>query len=1355
MPRVGMQGWLTKKGQKRFFIVIDDILFWFLSEEACVDQANALKKARNLLPLVSGTAVGRVGKTGLMIRGAGGKLYKLTAETEQEALAWISFIKEVIVKQRAKIKVDSHAEKRGYLSHRRTTFFFVLAQGSLSWFKSEQASVVKGRLPLSGTELDSKVDSTFTLRRGSDHFEFTAKNVSECNDWCKDITAAILFVQEQARKASVVDNMEVSVRCELSLFGEKAVVYMTTAVTANGIKEATLNMLQSMLSTHSSSRVEMINPDFFLLKVEGIDFYCIPEGVPLRTMPLFQLCEMALARPRLQMLHKQSLNEDHVNIQKLVDHKEIDSRVLSEIRMHKIITKLLGNSYTTNLCGISVKSSPGTVRSSEPDDTGILETRSSLIRHVKSIQQTMPMNRLPEYLNREPLPKNIPPQITVFCALPLNFGKKTVTLDCSMTAEQAKHNIFEKYQALNPQDTNGRTLSDYHLKVTGFRSYMIGNNKLIDYDYIRSCLNRGVRIELSLFLIPLNFPQEREQVSFANTILAQDLPEEHAPEVLAPPIPLSTLDRKFRIKIVGLPNIYTDVMEQLVNLETGTTDVGFFVLVELCHGELLLDEPLKTPPVRFQHQSSTGRLPVVSVTFNQWLAFNIEMFNLPKVTKLCFTLFATQNTGPDEGKELPMGWVNFQLITHNNKVLLGHRSLKLWNEGRASHVGTTCENTTTHNPTVLEIEFENLKTAVVFSEPTLTAVQDIPSSSSHPPTPSSMASTIPHLLISNTTSASSTSTSTTPSSTAPTTASKEVSSPPPVKMLPGGLPGLKRLPPASTSPSGTTPTSWGSRSSMPVRKSSILSGHRGTITDQLSPIEIVRGVISQSSLTPISKTEKELLYTHRDFLKTIPAALSKFLLSVNWANRAQVSEAHRLLKEWAPISHVQALQLLGGEFADATVRAFAVNSLESVSDGMLSDFLLQLTNVLKYEPYHDCALLRFLIRRALRNRDIIGHPLFWFIKAEMTGFSEMRYGLCMEAFLRGCGDMYLSILDAQVEVVGQLAAVATTIKQTKRSQRMEVLQYELRRLDLPPRFQLPLFPDRECSGLRIRECKAMKSKMAPLWLVFDNIDLYGDPINIIYKQGDDLRQDVLTLQMIKLMDKLWIESGVDMKMTPYGVLVTSEMAGMVEAVLRSDTTATINRKAGGPTAVLRQDTMDRWLKTKHPDPVDYKHAAEQFMFSCAGYCVATFVLGIGDRHNDNIMVNSDGRLFHIDFGHFLGHFKKKYGINREKAPFVFTPQFACIIGGEGSEMYNRFATICERAYNVIRHNAELFITLFSLMLATGLPELNGVEDIMWLHDHFLLQKTDVEAAEFFRGAITESLHTKTTQVMDMIHIWAN
>jgi phosphatidylinositol-4,5-bisphosphate 3-kinase len=65
-----------------------------------------------------------------------------------------------------------------------------------------------------------------------------------------------------------------------------------------------------------------------------------------------------------------------------------------------------------------------------------------------------------------------------------------------------------------------------------------------------------------------------------------------------------------------------------------------------------------------------------------------------------------------------------------------------------------------------------------------------------------------------------------------------------------------------------------------------------------------------------------------------------------------------------------------------------------LTDDELPDYLLQLVQVLKYEPYHDSTLARFLVLRSLQNRKI-GGQFFWYLKSEIhvPEISE-RYGQC-------------------------------------------------------------------------------------------------------------------------------------------------------------------------------------------------------------------------------------------------------------------------------------------------------------------------------------------------------------------------
>ena len=435
-----------------------------------------------------------------------------------------------------------------------------------------------------------------------------------------------------------------------------------------------------------------------------------------------------------------------------------------------------------------------------------------------------------------------------------------------------------------------------------------------------------------------------------------------------------------------------------------------------------------------------------------------------------------------------------------------------------------------------------------------------------------------------------------------------------------------------------------------------------------------------------------------------------------------------------------------------------------------------------------------------------------------------------------------------------------------KSERLATLQQELRAAVFPQKFKLPLSPDMVCTGVNISKCRIMESKKKPMWLAMtkyidpnqcnsnhnDNVNngdvkkrregcLSGraflhefrvdnssdkEDIMVMFKCGDDLRQDQLALQILHVMDKLWKQEGLDLCLSAYGCVSTGADVGMLQVVPNATTFASVTsetlertqgknvgkarRKLRAAMDVLSNVNVVRdWLMNEARNSVvrpantqtgtnsdgevvsrrtstrtgvqslemhmAFSESVKRFSRSCAGYCVATYVLGIGDRHNDNIMIKKTGELFHIDFGHFLGNFKSKFGVKvchyccsygccccsisltrlllqRERSPFIFTPAFAAVMGGQGTPEFDKFLETCSTAFNILRSNTNLLVSLFTLMISCGIPELQTEDDITYLRDALLVDATDEQASAHFVNLVYESLRTRTTQLNDAAHL---
>ena len=177
--------------------------------------------------------------------------------------------------------------------------------------------------------------------------------------------------------------------------------------------------------------------------------------------------------------------------------------------------------------------------------------------------------------------------------------------------------------------------------------------------------------------------------------------------------------------------------------------------------------------------------------------------------------------------------------------------------------------------------------------------------------------------------------------------------------------------------------------------------------------------------------------------------------------------------------------------------------------------------------------------------------------------------------------------------------------------------------------------------------------------------------------------------------------------------------------------------------------MDDWLAGQRNNKFEL---IDNFSRSCAAYSVATYILGLGDRHNDNIMIKTSGHLFHIDFGKFLGDAQMFGNIKRDRVPFVLTPDMVYVING-GEKMTSKFhvfVDLCCQAFNSLRKSGNLLLTLFTLMASSGIPGVTK-EAVSYVQERLLLDLSNAEASAKFSQMINESMSSMATQLNFFVH----
>uniref|UniRef100_A0A4W6ECU2 PI3K/PI4K catalytic domain-containing protein n=2 Tax=Carangaria TaxID=1489904 RepID=A0A4W6ECU2_LATCA len=165
-------------------------------------------------------------------------------------------------------------------------------------------------------------------------------------------------------------------------------------------------------------------------------------------------------------------------------------------------------------------------------------------------------------------------------------------------------------------------------------------------------------------------------------------------------------------------------------------------------------------------------------------------------------------------------------------------------------------------------------------------------------------------------------------------------------------------------------------------------------------------------------------------------------------------------------------------------------------------------------------------------------------------------------------------------------------------------------------------------------------------------------------------------------------------------------------------------------------------------------AQRNFVQSCAGYSLICYLLQVKDRHNGNILLDSEGHIIHIDFGFILSSSPRNLGF--ETSAFKLTSEFVDVMGGLDGDMFIYYKMLMLQGLIAARKHMEKVLQIVEIMQqGSHLPCFHGSSTIRGLKERFHMSLTEEQLQLLVEQLVDGSMRSITTKLYDSFQYVTN